>query len=120
VSTPVQVRVQARVRVVLNRPRIVVGHRAVVRGHVRPGSAGQLVRLQRRTGHTWRTVERDTLHRRDHGRFRFQVEPKARRAHHYRVVAARHGGRVRTVAPARSRGVVLRVVLPQHRHRGHH
>jgi hypothetical protein len=57
-----------------SRVNVLAGRRALVRGRVRPGVAGQRVTLQRRSAHGWKTVARRTT--RAAGRFTFRFRPR--------------------------------------------
>jgi hypothetical protein len=53
---------------------VLAGRRALVRGRVRPGVAGQRVTLQRRSAHGWQTLARRTT--RAAGRFTFRFRTR--------------------------------------------
>jgi rare lipoprotein A len=57
-----------------SRVNVLAGRRALVRGRVRPGVAGQRVTLQRRSAHGWQTLARRTT--RAAGRFTFRFRPR--------------------------------------------
>jgi rare lipoprotein A len=56
-----------------NRVNVLAGRRALVRGRVRPGVAGQRVMLERRSAHGWQTLARRTTGA--GGRFTFRFRP---------------------------------------------
>jgi hypothetical protein len=56
------------------RTHVVAGRRAVVSGVLRPRGAGDVVTLQRRGSHGWRTIARDRTNRR--GTYRMSFRPR--------------------------------------------
>ena len=76
VASPVQrLHVSAGVRIDAARTTVRIGRRLEVRGHARPGRAGRLVLLQRRSGRHWVSIAH--AHTRRHGAFALQLRPRA-------------------------------------------
>jgi len=98
-AKPKRVRTKLRVRSV--RRNVVAGRRILVRGALRPGKAGRVVKLQIRRGRRWTTVARTVTRRK--GAFRVAYE--ARRIGTYKV-RVRFGGDKTARASRRTVGKV--------------
>lgn len=98
----------AAVDATLSRGAVPVGKPARVTGTVRGSAAGQPLRLERRAGAGWETVDTATLPGGD-ATYAFTVRPQSSGIDKYRVVAAAHDGLAESAAPGGSKALRLRV-----------
>jgi hypothetical protein len=81
------------------------GTRTTLQGIVAPADRGQLLRLQRRSGGRWVTMQSSRMSGGGNLGYRFTIRPKVSGRLHMRVLAAAHNGRDAAV----TRDLVLRV-----------
>jgi hypothetical protein len=96
-TAPRSVAIPARVRVSTRSLDVLAGEPAVVAGHLLPAQAGRLVRLERRTGRTWRGVA--STRTPAAGRYRLTHRPHATVTAAVRLVFAGDRDNGRTVHP---------------------
>ena len=104
-SATVTVRVRPRLTGQLIRTVVHRGTRTTLQGIVAPADRGQLLRLQRRSGGRWVTMQSSRMPGGGKLGYRFTIRPKVSARLHLRVLAAAHNGRDAAV----TRDLVLRV-----------
>lgn len=104
-SATVTVRVRPRLTGQLIRTVVHRGTRTTLQGIVAPADRGQVLRLQRRSGDRWVTMQSSRMPGGGKLGYRFTIRPKVSGRLHMRVLAAAHNGRDAAV----TRDLVLRV-----------
>lgn len=104
-SATVTVRVRPRLTGQLTRTVVHRGTGTTLQGIVAPADRGQLLRLQRRSGGRWVTMQSSRMPGGGKLGYRFTIRPKASGRLDMRVLAAAHNGRDAAV----TRDLVLRV-----------